>query len=103
MAEIVKLPYYEEMLRRLLEVSHDRHLQKNFFPILLVHNEQYYSPEGVVLIIRNAIDVFTKSLPSLRLYMIQMMPQLIEALIPNEIAAKEAKNYAFKESLILEE
>lgn len=90
----VVLPSKEEMLERLLKVSGECHLQNHLYPKLLQEAGQEKLPMGVVMMLELAIHDYTEGMPPMvNILLNQQMPDFIDALIPDEEAAKEAKDF----------
>ena len=96
--KVITLPNREEMLKRLLRVSEDQHLQERFYPILLELAEKQYITEDVVMRLMTTIQNFVKSMPPIAMRMMYMRaPQFIDALVNDLDAASQAKTFLQKE------
>ncbi len=92
--KIITLPDRDEMLKRLLKVSDDSHMQERFYPILLKKAGQKQVALGVVNMLALAIHDYTEGLPPVMTTMMYMqVPEFIDALVDDPEAAKEAKGF----------
>ncbi len=88
------LPTADIMHSRLLKVDDEGHLQERFYPKLLKHAGMEKVPMGVVMMLQLAIYDYVKGMPPMMgKYMNMRMPELIDAVCPDEESAKEAKAF----------
>lgn len=79
--ELITLPDKEEMLVRLTAIDDTPRLVKKFYPLLLEQAGQQKYRSGVELMVKLAIDNYTKDLaPAVATAMEMMEPDIIEAL-----------------------
>lgn len=92
LGKTVTLPKKDEMLRRLLLVNNNSHLQQKFYPLLLEQAGVEKVALGVVMLLQLAIFDYTKGLPAVIGGTLNMqMPNFIDALCPDEEVAEEAR------------
>ena len=90
----ITLPPRDEMLQRLLKMNDNNHFQERFYPKLLREAGSEKVAIGVVMLLQLAIHDYTTGMPaSMDAVMNMMMPDLIDALCPDEEVAKEAKAF----------
>lgn len=98
--KMFNLPSEDEMLQCLLEVDDDSHLQERFYPKLLKQAGQQKVAMGVVMLLQIAIHDYTEGMPaSMGAIMNMRMPDFIDALVPDEEVAKEAKAF-FEQTMV---
>lgn len=92
--KVFNLPTTDEMLKRLLKVDDNGHLQQKFYPKLLRQAGQQKVPMGVVMMLQLAIHDYTEGMPQVMSATMNMrMPDFIDALCPDEESANEAKAF----------
>ena len=95
--KVVILPNEEEMLKNLLEIDDNSHLQERFYPLLTRQAGQEKVAEGVVLMLSLAISDYTQGMPSMLSSLMYMkLPNFIDALVDDPEVAQQAKDL-FKE------
>ena len=88
------LPSKDKMLQRLLKVDDNNHFRERFYPKLLREAGSEKVAIGVVMLLQLAIYDYTEGMPpAMGAIMNMRMPDFIDALCPNEEAAKEAKAF----------
>jgi hypothetical protein len=94
MSKVVVLPERDEMLKRLLVVDDDLHLQTNLYLLLLDLAGQRFDHEGIVLKILMAVKTYTQSLPPAMYQMVlDKVPHFIDVLVDDKEVAQAAKDY----------
>ena len=95
----VVLPDRAEMIKRLIRVSDDAHLQERFYPILLKSAGRELVPAGIVMMLTLAIHDYTENLPPVIASLLYMKADdFIDALVDNFEVSQQAKGF-FKEAL----
>ena len=93
----ILLPGHDEMLARLKAVDDNDHLIERFYPILLRGAGRKLVPMGVVMMLTLAIYDYTLHMPSMAALMHMKMEDYIDALVTDEGAAQETKEF-YKQS-----
>lgn len=90
----VTLPNAEEMMQRLCVVEDNDTLKKDFYPLLLKYAGQTKHPMGVVMLLNMSLMEFgSKCGPVLEGLVSKSAEKYIDALIPDQKAAEEAKAF----------
>ena len=88
------LPGKEEMLSRLLTVDSEPHFQERLYPKFLEAAGEQKVAMGVVMLIQLAVYDYLDGMPPIMGVMMDMkIPSFIDALIPDEEVAAEAKEF----------
>ncbi len=97
--KIIILPNKEEMLKRLMKVSDNSHLNQKFYPLLLESAGKEIAPQGVVMMFAFAINKYVEGMPQVVEELLYMyVPDFITALINDVEVAEQIKNM-LKEAL----
>lgn len=94
---VITLPDQDEMLKRLLKVNDNSHLQEWFYPILLKQAGQECVSQDIVMMLALAIHDYTEGMPpAMANLMYRQVPKFIDALVSDEEIAQEAKSFLQK-------
>ncbi len=84
----------ETIMNRLKAVDDNDHCVEKFYPLLAKNGGRELVPMGIVMMLQLAIYDYTKGMPAIIVHALNMnMDRYIEALVPDESAAAEAKAY----------
>ena len=90
----ITLPHRDEMLERLLRVSSQAHLREQLYPLILNYAESKKLPEGVVMMLLLSIHDYCDGMPPvMSSILVSKVPAYIDALVDDEEAAREAKDF----------
>lgn len=88
------IPNREELLNRLVEVNNDSHLVADFSPHLLKYAGSQKNGMGVVMAFELALADFLQGYPPIIGNALRVdMDRYIDALMPNELVAADAKAF----------
>jgi hypothetical protein len=89
---LITLPDAETMMSRLKEVNSESHCVERFYPLLTKEAGQERVPMGIIMMLQLAIHDYTEGMPPMMVAVLNMnMDGYIDALVPDESAAAEAK------------
>ena len=92
--KVITLPNRDEMLKRLLKVSDNSHMQERFYPILLKQAGQERVARGIVMMLALAIHDHVEGMPPVMANLMYMQaPDFIDALVSDAETAKAAKSF----------
>lgn len=88
------LPNKEEMLKRLITVDDNSHLQQKFYPLLLRYADSKKVAEGIVQMLNSSIIEYCKDMPD-AVYAVMLLKtdDYIDALCDDREIAEKAKAF----------
>ena len=96
MVDVFTLPNKDEMLTRLQTIADNSHIQQGLYPLLLTQAGRKKMPIGVVMMLTLAIRDYTQAQklpPMMAKLLLEQVPEFIDALIPDQKMAEEAKKH----------
>ncbi len=88
----ITLPDAETIMSRLKAVNDSSHCVQKFYPLLAKNGGEERVPMGIVMMLQLAIHDYTEGMPPMVVAVLNMnMERYIDALVPDEAAAAEAK------------
>lgn len=88
----ITLPDAETIMSRLKAVNNDDHCVQKLYPLLAKNASQERVPTGIVMMLQLAIHDYTEGMPPMMVAVLNMnMNRYIDALVPDQVAAAEAK------------
>jgi hypothetical protein len=82
---VTVLPGHDDMLRRLQAFSPTRHLQEQFYPLILCEAGTEMTSTGIIMMLTLAIGNYTAGMHSdARASLFRRLPALVEALVDDE-------------------
>lgn len=92
-ARVFNLREREDMRKRLEAIDVPEHTKQKLYPMLLKHAGDRKVSTGVVILIELALHDYCEDMPEMNSLMQMYVPMFIDAMTPDEEAAKEAKEF----------